>query len=65
MVIPYPEVISVINAIREEGIKTALLTNNWLVENGKSYLPVEKHHFDVVCDIIFFCSKSLDLSCKV
>ena len=48
IVAPYPEMISTIESIRAEGMKTALLTNNWLVEEGKSFLPVEKRHFDVV-----------------
>lgn len=58
IVAPYPEMISAIDTIRAEGMKTALLTNNWLVEKGKSYLPVERHHFDVVrkCLLVFFVS---------
>lgn len=45
---PYPEILTAIQCIRAEGLKTALVTNNWLIENGKSYCPVDVTHFDVV-----------------
>ena len=45
---PYPEILTAIQCIRAEGLKTALATNNWLMENGKSFCPVDVRHFDVV-----------------
>lgn len=53
---PYPEVLTAIQCIRAEGLKTALVTNNWLMENGKSFCPVDVKHFDVVSSsfMVFF-----------
>lgn len=48
MVEPYPEVITAIQCIRAEGLKTALITNNWLMDDRKSFCPVDGRHFDVV-----------------
>ena len=48
LVQPYPEVIMALECIRAEGLKTALLTNNWLVEKGKTFMPVDSKYFDVV-----------------
>lgn len=45
---PFPEVITAIKAIRQNGLKTALITNNWLVAEGKTFLPIECGCFDVV-----------------
>ncbi|RMX53502.1 hypothetical protein pdam_00017335 [Pocillopora damicornis] len=50
MVEPHPEVITAIQCIRAEGLKTALITNNWLMDNGKSFCPVDGRHFDVVLE---------------
>ncbi len=44
----YPEMEDAIKCIRAEGIKTALLTNNWLTEKSKGYSPVDHNLFDVV-----------------
>lgn len=51
---PYPEVLIAIQCIRAEGLKTALVTNNWLMENGKSFCPVDVKHFDVVSSWFYF-----------
>ena len=51
---PYPEILTAIQCIRAEGLKTALVTNNWLMENGKSYCPVDAKHFDVVSSSFMF-----------
>lgn len=53
---PYPEVLTAIQCISAEGLKTALVTNNWLMENGKSFCPVDVKHFDVVSSsfMVFF-----------
>ena len=48
MIEPYPEVLTAIQCIRAEGLKTALITNNWWLEEGRSFLPVDKKYFDVV-----------------
>ncbi|KAL9981221.1 hypothetical protein ACROYT_G009895 [Oculina patagonica] len=50
MIEPYPEVLTAIQCIKAEGLKTALVTNNWLMEDGKSFCPVDVTHFDVVLE---------------
>ena len=47
-IVPHQELIDAIKCIRVEGIKTALLTNNWFVEGDRSHCPVDKSLFDVV-----------------
>ncbi len=44
----YQEMEDAIKCVRAEGIKTALLTNNWLTEKSKGYSPVDHSLFDVV-----------------
>lgn len=56
---PYPEVVTAIQCIRAEGLKTALVTNNWLMENGKSFCPVDVEHFDVVSSLFYVVFFSL------
>lgn len=46
-VTPYPEMIDAVRCLRAEGIKTALLTNNFNLPSGR-YLPVDTSLFDVV-----------------
>lgn len=48
---PYPEMMSAIQTLKNHGIKTALLTNNFLLENGESVLFM-KNDFDVVSFLI-------------
>lgn len=48
---PYPEMIKAIERIRANGLKTALITNNWLVSQGETFLPIECDCFDVVSNI--------------
>lgn len=45
-----PVVIDAIKCVRAEGLKTALLTNNWFIDEqkAKTVLPVDKSLFDVV-----------------
>ena len=47
---PYPEMLDAIQCIRAEGIKTALLTNNWMFYPHNSCPPVDyvRDFFDVV-----------------
>jgi len=49
-VAPYPEMLDAIQCIQAEGIKTALLTNNWKFYPHNSCPPVDyvRHFFDVV-----------------
>ena len=46
---PIPEMIHAIKCIRAEGIKTALLTNNFYISDQMSFNPMDKSLFDVVC----------------
>ncbi|XP_014664040.1 PREDICTED: acyl-CoA dehydrogenase family member 10-like isoform X2 [Priapulus caudatus] len=45
---PYPQIIDAIQCIRAEGLKTALLTNNWFIRGKESFCPVDMSLFDVV-----------------
>ncbi|XP_019621730.1 PREDICTED: acyl-CoA dehydrogenase family member 10-like isoform X1 [Branchiostoma belcheri] len=47
---PDPAMLDAVQCIRAEGIKTALLTNNWLVNRQQSFLPVDRRIFDVVVE---------------
>lgn len=49
---PYPEMMSAIKKLKANGIKTGLLTNNFLMEDGQSVLFL-KESFDVVRFTIF------------
>ncbi len=51
---PYPNMIDAIKCIRAEGVKTALLTNNYFIDGSKSFMPLEKDLFNVVRYFIFF-----------
>lgn len=44
----YPEMKDAIECLRAEGIKTALLTNNYLRSPSATYCPIDKSLFDVV-----------------
>lgn len=50
MITPHPDVLTAIQCIRAEGLKTALITNNWWLEKGKTFCPVDKKYFDVVVE---------------
>ncbi|GFO38402.1 acyl-CoA dehydrogenase family, member 10 [Plakobranchus ocellatus] len=49
---PYPEMITAIKCVRAHGLKTALLTNNCFVDEGKSetLMPLDRCLFDVVTE---------------
>ena len=52
-VIPFPQMIDAVKSVRAEGMKTALLTNNWFNLNSKqSYIPLDLSMFDVVRNLI-------------
>ena len=62
----YPELVDAIKCVRAQGIKTALLTNNWLKEPGVGHTPVDKSLFDVVSFLtwticIFFTDKFIEI----
>ena len=48
----FPEMLEAIQCVRSYGLKTALLTNNWFVDENKTetLLPVDTSLFDVVCN---------------
>uniref|UniRef100_A0A8C5MYB9 Acyl-CoA dehydrogenase family member 10 n=1 Tax=Leptobrachium leishanense TaxID=445787 RepID=A0A8C5MYB9_9ANUR len=39
-----------IKCIRAEGLKTAVLSNNFFLHNGESFLPLDRSQFDVVVE---------------
>ena len=42
--------IDVVKCIRAEGLKTALLTNNWFnAGQNRTFIPIDLSLFDVVC----------------
>lgn len=47
---PYPQVIDAIKCVRAEGLKIALLTNNWLNYQTQSFLPLDRTLFDVIIE---------------
>ncbi|XP_013416643.1 acyl-CoA dehydrogenase family member 10 isoform X1 [Lingula anatina] len=47
---PYPEMLDAIQCIRAEGIKTALITNNWLITPTQSAMPLDRKLFDVILE---------------
>lgn len=53
---PVPEAITAIQALRAEGIKTGLLTNNVFVKGRTSYMPVDRGLFDAVRPLTVFFS---------
>lgn len=45
---PIKEVLDAIACLKQEGFKTALLTNNWKNSDGSTLLPFDTKDFDVV-----------------
>ena len=47
---PFPEMVDAVKCVRAEGLKTALLTNNWYTDEQKSasLVPMDTSFFDVV-----------------
>ncbi|XP_066226989.1 acyl-CoA dehydrogenase family member 10 isoform X2 [Saccopteryx leptura] len=45
-----PVMTEAITQIRAKGLKTAVLSNNFYLSNGKSFLPLDRKQFDVVDD---------------
>ncbi|XP_053336646.1 acyl-CoA dehydrogenase family member 10-like [Clarias gariepinus] len=47
---PVTAVTDAVRCVRAEGFKTAVLSNNFLLPGGKSYLPVDTSLFDIVVE---------------
>ncbi|XP_075034562.1 acyl-CoA dehydrogenase family member 10 isoform X2 [Mixophyes fleayi] len=45
-----PEMTEAIQCIRAEGLKTAVLSNNFFLHSGESFLPVDRSQFDVIVE---------------
>ncbi|XP_006865559.1 PREDICTED: acyl-CoA dehydrogenase family member 10 [Chrysochloris asiatica] len=46
----FPVMTAAIAQIRAKGLQTAVLTNNFYLPNGKSFLPLDRNQFDVVVE---------------
>uniref|UniRef100_A0A8D1V4V5 Acyl-CoA dehydrogenase family member 10 n=1 Tax=Sus scrofa TaxID=9823 RepID=A0A8D1V4V5_PIG len=46
----FPVMTEAITQIRAKGLQTALLSNNFFLPNGKSFLPLDRKQFDVVVE---------------
>ena len=45
---PIKEVLEAVKCLKQQGFKTALLTNNWKKSDGSTLLPFDTSDFDVV-----------------
>ncbi|XP_037231511.1 acyl-CoA dehydrogenase family member 10 isoform X1 [Falco rusticolus] len=50
MMTQLPIMAEAVQCIRAEGLKTALLSNNFCLLNGESFLPLDEKHFDVMVE---------------
>ncbi|XP_075372044.1 acyl-CoA dehydrogenase family member 10 isoform X3 [Mycteria americana] len=50
MIKQLPIMAEAVQCIRAEGLKTALLSNNFCLLNGESFLPLDRKHFDVMVE---------------
>ena len=48
-IVPFKEMLSVINQLKQRGVKTAILTNNFRFESGDTVFPKQDLGVDVVC----------------
>lgn len=46
---PFPEMIDAIKCLKAEGIKVAMLTNNWYTTKNHSLMPIDRSLFNEVC----------------
>ena len=44
----FPVMTEAVTQIRAEGLKTAVLSNNFYLSDGQSFLPLDRKQFDVV-----------------
>ncbi|XP_030073655.1 acyl-CoA dehydrogenase family member 10 [Microcaecilia unicolor] len=47
---PVPIMTEALRCIQEEGLKTALLSNNFYMHNGESFMPLDRKQFDVIVE---------------
>lgn len=47
-----PAMTEALKSIRARGLKTAVLTNNFYLESGESFLPIDRKQFDVVSFVL-------------
>ncbi|TEA35977.1 hypothetical protein DBR06_SOUSAS810097 [Sousa chinensis] len=47
---PFPVMTEAITQIRAKGLQTAVLSDNFYLPNGKSFLPLDRKQFDVVVE---------------
>ncbi|XP_069816893.1 acyl-CoA dehydrogenase family member 10 isoform X2 [Dendropsophus ebraccatus] len=45
-----PEMTEAIQCIKAEGLKTAVLSNNFYLHSGESFLPIDRSQFDVIVE---------------
>ncbi|KAL2079571.1 hypothetical protein ACEWY4_025315 [Coilia grayii] len=45
---PLPAMVEAVQSIRDRGLKTAVLSNNFLLPGGESYLPLDQNLFNVI-----------------
>ncbi|XP_029139869.1 acyl-CoA dehydrogenase family member 10 [Protobothrops mucrosquamatus] len=45
-----PAMTEAVKGIRARGLKTAVLTNNFYLESGESFLPIDRKQFDVIVE---------------
>ncbi|NXD65229.1 ACD10 dehydrogenase, partial [Eolophus roseicapillus] len=57
MIKQLPIMAEAVQCIRAEGLKTALLMDNFCLLNGKSFLPLDQKHFDVMVES---CREGMD-----
>ncbi|XP_074966032.1 acyl-CoA dehydrogenase family member 10 isoform X2 [Phalacrocorax aristotelis] len=50
MIKQLPIMAEAVQCIRAEGLKTALLSNDFCLLNGESFLPLDRRHFDVMVE---------------
>ncbi|KAM6051785.1 acyl-CoA dehydrogenase family member 10 isoform 3-T3 [Theristicus caerulescens] len=50
MIKQLPIMAEAVQCIRAEGLKTALLSNNFCLLNGETFLPLDRKHFDVMVE---------------
>ncbi|XP_009472335.1 PREDICTED: acyl-CoA dehydrogenase family member 10 [Nipponia nippon] len=50
MIKQLPIMAEAVQCIRAEGLKTALLSNNFSLLNGEAFLPLDRKHFDVMVE---------------
>ncbi|XP_042561616.1 acyl-CoA dehydrogenase family member 10-like [Clupea harengus] len=47
---PLPAMMEAVQSIRANGLKTAVLSNNFLLPSGESYLPLDQRMFNVIVE---------------